>query len=216
MRPYHRIIGGGLVLAVLSGILGCDRNGQNLEQRVEETPYTSVESEQVLEQYRQFRYENNIGHSRDGASHTAANLSFAGALSGKSFEELDNLYNQYRSLRNIGHSRDGASRTAAILVNATIINPEYGDPNTIIQNYNFFRGQSNIGHSKDGGSETAAILTYAKALNFGNQRKVLEIYDKFRGKKNIGHSRDGASYTAAQLTLSTVIKENGYGFQMQE
>jgi hypothetical protein len=213
MRTYQKLIAGGLVIAGLSGLLGCDRNGQDLEKRVEKAPYTSVESEQVGEEYQRFRSENNIGHSRNGASHTAANLSFAGALSGKTFEELDNLYDQYRSLKKIGHSRNGASETASILVNATIINPEYNDPNIIIQSYNFFRGQSNIGHSRDGASKTAAILTYATALNSGNPEKVLEIYDRFRDERNIGHSRNGASHTAAQLTLSTVIKENGYRFQ---
>ena len=129
---------------------------------------------------------------------------------------MDNLYDRYKSLGNIGHSRNGASKTASILVNATIVNPEYDDQNVIIQNYNFFIGQRNIGHSRDGASETAAQLTYVTALNFGNPEKVLEIYNQFRSKRNIGHSRNGASHTAAELTLSTVIKEHGYRFQKQK
>src|SRR3989344_6703180 len=178
MKTYQKIISGGIVIASLSSLLSCDRKEQDLEKRVERSIYTSTESEQIGEDYERFR---------NGASHTAANLSFAGALSDKSFEELNGLYDQYRlrSGSDIGHSRNGASETASILVNATIINSEYGDPNVIMRDYKFFRQAGiDIGHSRDGASKTAAILVYATALNSGNPEKVLEVYERFRNESN--------------------------------
>ena len=84
MGTCHNIIAGGLILIGLSGLLGCDRGNRDLEKRVEKAPYSSVESEKVGVDYKQFIVKKNIGHSKDGASQTASNLSLAGSLDRKS------------------------------------------------------------------------------------------------------------------------------------
>jgi len=163
MRTYQKIIAGGLVVAGLSGLFGCDnKSNDNLEQKVTKAPYSSVESEEVNRDYERFRSEDNIGFSKDQASRTAANLSLAGAFSGKTSDELDSLYDTYRSMDNIGFSKDAASEVSATLTIATVLNQ--GNQNEVIGMYKRFRSEDNIGFSKDQASRTAAQLTLATVM----------------------------------------------------